>query len=128
MSTGEILTISVNVGAISNETVPFWKTPTDPHGGGITILEAYVIQGGTPNSSLRLVTLGTAGTTVSGTITTTAIGGTASQFVNNRPKGFTIATNFVDANTWIGLKEYNVQAGNAVCIATINYLIGRTGG
>lgn len=125
MATGEVHIFSVNVGAISNETVPLFKTPTDPQGGGITILSAAVTQGGTPDSSLRLVTLGSGGTVVSGTITTTAIGGTASQFVNNAPKSFTIATAFVDANTWVGLKEYNVEAGNAVCILTLNYLVGK---
>lgn len=122
---GEVHIITITVGALTNETVPIFKTPTDARGGGITVLSASVIQAGTPDSSLRLVTLGSGGTVVSGTITTTAIGGTTDQFINNAPKAFAIATAFVDANTWIGLKEYSVEAGSVDCRVTLNYVMGK---
>ena len=126
MATGEIHVMTIPVGAISNETVPIFKTPTASQGGGITILSASAIQGGTPDSSLRLVTMGTAGTSVSGTLTTTAVGGTASQFVNNVAKSWTLSTAYVDPNTWVGVKEGNVEAASADLRVTLNYLMGKT--
>lgn len=124
MATGEVHIMTIPVGAVSNETVPIFKVPTASQGGGITILSASVVQGGTPNSSLRLVTLGTGGTVVSGTLTTTAVGGTASQFVNNKPKTWTLSTAYVGAGVWVGVKEGNVQAASADCRVTLNYLMG----
>lgn len=124
---GEIHIVTVNVGALSNARRNLFKTPTDALGGGITLLEASVVQGGTTSSALRLVTTGSAGTAASGTITTSAVGGSGTAFAINTPKNFTIpaANAFVDANTWLAIKEANVQACNTVCIVSIKYAMGR---
>lgn len=123
---GNVKIITVNVGAVSNETLPLFKVPTAAMGGGISILEASMVQGGSTNSSLRLVTIANPGTALpSGTITTTALGGTASPFAANKPKSFAIATAYVDANKWVGIKEGNVAACNSQAILSIKYVDGK---
>lgn len=124
-STFDVKIATPSAGAISNGTRPLFKVPTDAEGGGITILSAEVCQGGSTNSSLILVTLDSTGTTVNGTITTTAVGGTASPFAANTPKAWTITTPFVDAGYYVGLKEGNVAAANAACLVSIKYLMGK---
>jgi hypothetical protein len=124
---GEVHIVSVNIGALTNARRNFMKSPSDAHGGGITLLSAFVNQGGTTSSALRLVTTGTAGTSASGTITTTPIGGAGTAFAVNTPKVFTIpaANAFLDAGVWLAIKEANVQACNAVTIVQVQYTMGR---
>lgn len=127
MATGEVHTVVINVGALSNARRNLFKTPAAALGGGITLLEASVVQAGTTSSALRLVKTGSAGTAASGTITTSAVGGSGTAFAINTPKNWTIpaSTAYVDANTWIAVKEANVQSTNAITLVSIKYQMGK---
>lgn len=123
---GEVKIVNVNVGAVDNENVPLFRVPADTLGGGITLTRASLVQGGSTNSEVRLVTMGiTATPALGGTLTTTAVGGTASPFAANVPQAFTISTAFVDANTWVAVQENNVAACNAQAILELHYVMGR---
>lgn len=116
--------VSENIGALAGTAVwPIFKVPT--LAGGISIQGAQVTQGGSVNSSLRLVVLGTSGTAASGTITSTAIGGTATPFANGVPKAFTISTAFVPEGQYVGVEETGVVACNARCAVSLSYVMGR---
>jgi hypothetical protein len=117
--------VSTDIGALAGTAVwPLFLVPT--YGGGISILGGHAAQGGSVNSSLRLVTLGAAGTAADGTITSTAIGGTATPFANGVPKAFTISTAFVPAGKYVGVEETGVVACNARCAVSLSYVMGRS--
>ena len=119
---GDVHIVSANVGALSNARRPILKVPSGY--GGITVLGAQVISAGSTNSEVRLVRMGSAGTALSGTINTTAVGGTASPFVANIPKACVIANSYVPEGDYIGLQEGSVAAMNAVSIVALSYVMG----
>jgi hypothetical protein len=121
----DIHIVVVNVGALTNGTRPLLKVPSGF--GGITLQGAHVSQGGSTNSSLHLVTMGSAGTAIptGGTLSTAAIGGTAAPFAANTPKDFALTTDFVPENTWLGVKELNVAAMATVANVSLEYVMGK---
>lgn len=119
----EIHSVAVNVGAISNENRPIFKVPSDNQGGGITVLSAFAVLDGAGTTSLDLVNLGSSGTVLGGTI---AAKGSA-VYTAAAPESFTVqsANEFVDAGEWVGVRENNVGAGDAVTIVGFNYQMGK---
>src|SRR5574343_1260360 len=109
--------ISANVGALSNALRPIFKIPTGY--GGIRVVGCNYPNPGTGTSWVQLVDLGTSGTAVSKIIATC---GTAVS-VAAVPQSLTVtaANAFVDEGHWIGVKEANVGAMNAVSIIDVAY-------
>lgn len=120
--------VSVNIGALTNATRPLFRMPS--LGGGCTILAGHVVQGGSTNSSLRLLKGAVSGGTftVSGTIDSAAVGGTASPFAANVAKSWAISTSYVAGGEWLAVIEGNVAACDAVAIADIEFCVGVSGG
>lgn len=119
----EVHILTPNIGALSNATRPLFQAPTDAHGGGITILEASAMMGGSANSNLELVTMDSTPSAVNGTISA-ALGGTA-LWATNTVLDFTISDGFVDAEEWVAIRENNFGAANAVSIISIKYVMGK---
>lgn len=115
----EVMIVSNNVGALTNDFRPMFKVPS--FGGGITFLSAHVTGEGAGTSWLQLVDLGTSGTAVSGTI---ANAGTVVS-VAGVPQALTLVTAFVDAGHWVGARENNVGATNAITIFSASYVMGK---
>lgn len=114
--------VSNNIGALTNDFRPMFKVPTT--GGGITVLSAHSIQEGAGTSWLQLVDLGTAGTAVSNIIKTS---GTAVSVAGIPQEMTTDGTVFVDAGHWVGAKEANIGATNAITIISLSYVMGKAG-
>jgi hypothetical protein len=64
--------------------------------------------------------MGTAGTAIGGTIA--SFGGT---FAANTPRAGTLVTAFVEGGHYIGVKEDNVGAANAVTNVSFAYVTGK---
>lgn len=116
-----VQTIVSNVGALSNALRPLFKIPTGY--GGIRVIGANYTNPGAGTSWVQVVDLGTTGTAVSKVV---ADGGTAVS-VAAVPAALTVtaANSFVDEGHWIGVKEANIGAMNAVSIVDIEYLPGK---
>lgn len=119
---GDIHLVSNNIGALSNDFRPMFKVPTGY--GGITVLSAHSIQEGAGTSWIQLVDLGTAGTAVSNIIKTS---GTAVSVAGIPQEMTTDGTVFVEAGHWVGAKEGNVGASNAITIISLSYVMGKGG-
>lgn len=107
----------------------FFKAPSDAQGGGLTILEVWVVNGAATGAgtgfSIQVENWGTAGTAVGGTIAA-AIGGTADPFAANTPKEGTITTAFVDADEWVVLRKAETNSSDPTrCTVTVNYVMGK---
>jgi hypothetical protein len=107
------------------------RAPTDALGGGISVTEAYVINGattsGTATVTVALTKYSSAGTpALNGTIAA-AVGGTASHFTANVHKAMTISSPFVDAGEWVRVEVTSVDAGTVTAPASchISYVLGR---
>ncbi len=111
---------SVNIGALSNASRPVFKVPTAY--GGITIVGAQCIQGGAGTTQLYLVEMDSGGTSNVGTA-----GTFGTVYATNVPNAATLtaASCFVDGGNYIGIKENNVGAANAVTIVSIQYVMGK---
>jgi hypothetical protein len=109
-----------NIGALSNAIRPLFKVPAAY--GGITVVGAQAAQAAAGTTSLALVELASDGTTVSGTL-----GTWGTVFALNTPLAATLTASrcFVDAGNYIGVKELNVGAANAVCVVSIEYVMGK---
>lgn len=118
---GDVGFISNNVGALTNDFRPMFKIPAGF--GGITFLNVHVTGEGAGTSWLQLVDLGTSGTAVS---TILATSGTAVS-VAGIPQALTISTAFVDEGHWVGIKEANIGATNAITIVSAAYVMGKSG-
>lgn len=118
MAQYDVMIVSTEIGALSNAITPIARVASA--GGGITILTADVISRGDATTSLFLVDLGASGTAVAGTIATFA--GTLTAKV---PAAGTLVTAFVDDGRYIGVKEGNAGAANAVTNVTFSYVMGR---
>jgi hypothetical protein len=119
---GDVNIVSNNVGALTNDFRPMFKIPTGY--GGATFLNAHVTGEGSGTSYLQLVDLGTAGTAIGGTI---AKSGTATVSVAGIPAELTLVTAFVDEGHWVGARENNVGATNAITIFSCAYIMGKAG-
>lgn len=116
--------VSANVGALSNASRAIFLVPSE--GGGITVLGCEVTQGGAGTQSLYLVDLGSGGTAVASGGTVASLGSAVA--VANTPAAMTVGTTydgFVDAGHYVGVKEDNVGAANAVTIVSVSYVMGK---
>lgn len=118
--------VSMQVGALTNDTRLLFPAPSDAEGGGITVLGAWVISG-TTTSSVQLLKMSSAGTPVLNGTIGAAVGGTADAFTDQCPKPMTISSTyqFVDAGEWVAVKEGNVQAMDAAAIVAVQYVMGK---
>lgn len=107
------------IGSLTNTFRPGFKVPAT--GGGITILSAHAQNPAAGTVSLNLVTLGTAGTAVDGTIATKG----SAVYSATVPQAFTVSTPFVDAGDWVGVEEKNVGTTNAAATVSIAYVMGK---
>jgi hypothetical protein len=121
-SFGDVNIVSCNVGALTNDFRPMFKIPAGY--GGVTFLSSHFTGEGAGTSWLQLVDLGTAGTAVGGTI---AQSGTATVSVAGIPAALTLVTAFVDEGHWVGARENNVGATNAITIVSAAYVMGKSG-
>lgn len=119
MSNG-LFNITANIGALSNATRPVMKVPTGF--GGITIVGAQCTQAGAGTTQLYVVEMDSTGATVGGTL-----GTFGTVYATNTPNAATLtsARAFIDAGNYIGVKEGNVGAANAVTIVSIQYVMGK---
>lgn len=127
MAVGEVHIVTIGIGALSNATRPLFPVPSAGDGGGIKILEAHVVAGGSIDSSLRLLKGTVAGGTftVNGTIDSAAIGGTAAPFAANVIKSWTISTPYVSADEWVAVIEGNAGAAHVVTLVEVSYVLGK---
>lgn len=117
----DVHVFSNNIGALSNDFRPMFKVPAS--GGGITLLNVHITGEGAGTSWLKLVDLGTAGTSVSSVI---ANAGTVVS-VAGIPQELTISTAFVEGGHWVGAQEANVGTTNAITIVSGAYVMGKAG-
>jgi ethanolamine utilization protein EutQ (cupin superfamily) len=107
---------------LTNDFRPLFKVPTGY--GGITILGANYLTETAGTSTVQLVDLGTAGTSVTsgGTLFT----GGSSVAVAGIPKTMTVDdTAYVGEGKWVGVQEANTGTTGAITIVTLSYLMGK---
>lgn len=110
-----------------------FRAPSDAHGGGITILAAYAVNGAATGAgtgfSLQLENWDTGGTAIksgSGGTIAAAVGGTADPFAENTPKAFTISNAFVDAGEWVVLRKNETNSSDPTrAVVSVHYVLGR---
>jgi len=109
---------SAGIGALSNANATLIEVPAA--GGGITVIGANVHSRAAATTGLYLVDMGAAGTAIAGTIASFA--GTLDA---NTPNEGTLVTAFVEGGHWIGVKEDNEGAANAVTVVSFSYVMGK---
>jgi hypothetical protein len=109
-----------------------FKAPDDGQGGGVTLLEAWIVNQATTTSGTahawELQNWGTAGTAIktSGGTIAAAIGGTADVFTSGVPKEFTLSNAFIDAGEWVVLRKDEDNSSDPTRgILTITYVMGK---
>ena len=120
-SYADVNIVSCNIGALTNDFRPLFKVPTGF--GGITVLGASYITETAGTSTVELVDLGTAGTSVAGG--TLFTGGSAIA-VAGIPLPMTVddgAT--LSEGRWLGVKEANTGTTGAITIVTLSYVCGK---
>lgn len=128
----DVKTLSVNIPDLGadNKQLYIMKAPSDALGGGLSILEANVVNGAATGAGtsfgLKLHKYSAAGTpALNGTIAV-EIGGTASPWADGVPKAFTISAPFVDAGEWVVVQYEEYTNGNPTnCQLNLTYALGR---
>lgn len=113
--------VSCNIGALTNDFRPLFKVPTGF--GGITVLGASYLTETAGTSTVELVDLGTAGTSVAGG---TLFTGGSAVAVAGIPLAMTVddgAT--LSEGRWLGVKEANTGTTGAITIVTLSYVMGK---
>jgi hypothetical protein len=124
--------LNVGTAAISayNGTALILKAPDSAKGGGITIIDGFAVNGaatsGANSFRLRLLDMGSTGTTLSGTAADW-IGGTGSHWAANTPKRFTTNDYFLAAGRYLGLAMEVQGTGQITTPAVVQvlYVMGR---
>ena len=111
----------VNIGAITNATLPIWKVPAGY--GGITIIGVQSTQLTAGTTQLYLVDTGTAGTATTGG--TLATSGTA--HAAKTPVAWTVSTStpYLAEGSYLAVKEGNVGTTVTVTEVAITYVFGK---
>ena len=120
----DIFVNSMHIGALSGATRLLFQAPDSANGGGMSILSAHILSG-TTTSSVMLKKYSSAATPVLNGTIAAAVGGTASAFVADTPKDFTIATPFVNAGEWVAVTEGSVQACDSAATIVFVCQLGR---
>jgi hypothetical protein len=113
--------VSANVGALSNALRPIFKIPSGY--GGIRVIGCNYTNPGTGTSWVQLVDLGSSGTAVSKIVADA--GTVVSVAAVPQAVAVTAANAFVDEGHWIGVKEANIGAMNAVSIVDVAFIPGK---
>lgn len=119
---GEVHSVALDIGALSNGPRAMFKVPTGF--GGITVLSANVVGSAAGTTALSLCDLGTAGTLLAANAGTIATLG-SSVYVANTPKAFTVASAYVAEGHWVGVIENNVGAAPAITVVSVEYVMGK---
>lgn len=116
----ELVTINANIGALSNTTRPIFKVPTNL--GGLTIIGGMCVQAGAGTTQLYIVEMDANGTAIGGTL-----GSFGTVYATNVPNAASLTASrcFVDAGNYIGIKENNVGAANAVTLVSLTAIMGK---
>ena len=110
----------VNIGAITNATLPIWKVPAGF--GGITILGVQSCQLTAGTTQLYLIDTGSAGTATTGG--TLATSGTA--HAAKTPVAWTVAAApYLAEGSYLAVKEGNVGTTVIVTEVAITYVFGK---
>lgn len=112
----------VNIGAITNATLPIFKVPTGF--GGITILQVQSTQLTAGTTQLYLIDTGSAGTSTSGG--TLATSGTA--HAAKTPVAWTVSSGtsaYLAEGSYLAIKEGNVGTTVTVTEVAITYKFGK---
>lgn len=112
----------VNIGAITNATLPIFKVPTGF--GGITILQVQSTQLTAGTTQLYLIDTGSAGTSTSGG--TLATSGTA--HAAKTPVAWTVSSGtsaYLAEGSYLAVKEGNVGTTVTVTEVAITYRFGK---
>ena len=120
-SYADVNIVSCNIGALTNDFRPLFKVPTGF--GGITVLGASYLTETAGTSTVELVDLGTAGTSVAGG---TLFTGGSAVAVAGIPLPMTVddgAT--LSEGRWLGVKEANTGTTGAITIVTLSYVCGK---
>lgn len=126
------VTVALGDPAGDNKQLFALQAPSDAHGGGLTIVEAGIVNGAATGAGtsfgVALHKYSNAGTpVVNGTIAA-AIGGTATPWAAGVPQTFTLDSShvFVDAGEWVVLQYNEQSSGNPTnATAQIKYVMGR---
>lgn len=112
----------VNIGAITNASLPLWKIPSGF--GGVTILGVQSTQLTAGTTQLYLIDMGTAGTATSGG--TLATSGTA--HAAKVPVAWTVTSGtgaYIGEGNYLAIKEGNVGTTVTVTEVAITYVFGK---
>ncbi len=111
---------TVNIGALSNATMPLFKVPAGY--GGITVVGGQCVQRTAGTTLLYLVEMDSTGATVAGTL-----GTFGTVYAVNTPNAATItgSKSFIDAGNYIGVKEGNVGAAAAITVLSFQWVNGK---
>ncbi len=110
---------AINAGSLNNKSRPGPKVVAGH--GGLTILGAQAVMNAAGTISLNLVDMGTAGTSVAGTIATQG----STVFAQNVPQAFTVTTPVVSEGHYIGVEEKNVGTADAMTMVYVEYTDGK---
>ena len=124
MADNNFVSVSNNIGALTNDFRPLFKIPAGF--GGITVLEASYITETAGTSLVQIVDLGTAGTAVQAAGTIFAPTAGSSVAAAGVPNTLAVADSaFIADGRWVGVKEGNVGTTGAITIVTLSYAQGK---
>ena len=110
----------VNIGALTNASLPIWKVPAGF--GGVTIVGVQSTQLTAGTTQLYLIDMGTAGTATTGG--TLATSGTA--HAAKVPVAWTVASSpYLAEGSYLAVKEGNVGTTVTVTEVAITYMFGK---
>lgn len=113
--------MACNIGALTNDFRPLFKVPAG--GGGITILGANYVTETAGTSTVELVDLGTAGTSIAGG--TLFSGGSAVAVAGIPATLVKDDGDFLAGGNWLGVKEANTGTTGAISIISLSYVMGK---
>lgn len=120
-SYADVNIVSCNIGALTNDFRPLFKVPSGF--GGITVLDASYVTETAGTSTVELVDLGTAGTSIAGG---TIFTGGSAVAVAGIPNAMTVDDSaLVSEGHWVGVKEGNTGTTGAITIVTLSYCMGK---
>lgn len=119
---GNLGFFSNNIGALTNDFRPVFKIPSGF--GGITIQNANYVTETAGTSTVQLVDLGTAGTSIAsgGTL----FSGGSAVATAGVPVAMTVDdTAYIAEGHWVGVKEANTGTTGAITIVSFAYVMGK---
>ena len=115
----ELIPVVLDIGSLSNGVRAMFKVPAGF--GGMTFVAGNIVGSAAGTSSLHLCDLGTAGTSVAGTIATLG----SAVYAAGVPQTLTASTVYVGEGHWVGAYESNVGAAPAITVVSATFLQGK---